>query len=241
MWIKLVAEASSDQMHKGGRDQDRTVFPPGDKGQREELVWKCPLKSRGRERLQGHTQSLKHSPAVLCPPVPAPELPEEGHTHLQEGMAPRNQQMELEPGKSLRTRASLSSAWVEPHSGQSFCSWNKTIGNLLWLSWRNRSGRALAGNTQPEIPIQTRFRQITDSYSFVPHLEQGATTQLCWILVGSGNFQGWEGNLWPKRLSCLLKTSKRLEPGQALRRIQTLFPRVFINREKRETQTCKCQ
>lgn len=91
--------------------------------------------------------------------------------------------------------------------------------------------RALAGNTQPEIPIQARFRQITDSYSFVLHLEQAATTQLCWVLVGLGNFQGWEGNLWLKRLWCLLKTSERLEPGQALRRIQTLFPGVFINRE----------
>lgn len=47
-----------------------------------------------------------------------PELPEERHTQEQEGMALRRQQMELEPGlvrQSLSTRASLSSALVEPH------------------------------------------------------------------------------------------------------------------------------
>lgn len=96
----------------------------------------------------------------------------------------------------------------------------------------NQVERTLAGNTrkghhsQRSQYKQARFRQITESYTVVLHLEHGpgAVTQL---LTSRGVRQfpaGLRRNLSPQRHYCLFKTSERLEPDQALKRIQDFVP-----------------
>lgn len=114
----------------------------------------------------------------------------------------------------------------------------------------NQVERTLAGNmrkghhSQRSQYKQARFRQITESYTVVLHLEHGpgAVTQL---LTSGGVRQfpaGLRRNLSPQRHYCLFKTSERLEPDQPLKRIQDFVPwgTHFTNgRGKKATQTYK--
>lgn len=85
-----------DQIDKGGRDQDRAVFPHGDKGQREEFIWKYPFNRRKRaikEVAWTHSEPATQAwSSLFC------YYCQRRCTHDQEWMAPRRQQMELESG-----------------------------------------------------------------------------------------------------------------------------------------------